>query len=71
MLDQVEQVCLAQEDPWVLAGDSAGGGLALAAAFRLRDAAAPHTQPLRALRAQGGLSGSPGLRSTGGTLALQ
>ena len=39
-LDQVVQVCLAQDDPWVLAGDSAGGGLALAAAFRLRDSAA-------------------------------
>lgn len=40
-LDQVLGACAALEGHWLLAGDSAGGGLALAAAMRLRDAGAP------------------------------
>jgi acetyl esterase/lipase len=40
-LEQVVAACATIEGDWVLAGDSAGGGLALAAAMRMRDAGAP------------------------------
>lgn len=40
-LEQVVAACATVEGDWVLAGDSAGGGLALAAAMRMRDAGAP------------------------------
>ena len=40
-LDQVLAVCARMQGDWVLAGDSSGGGLALATAFRLRDSGRP------------------------------
>lgn len=40
-LGQALAACALMDGPWVLAGDSSGGGLALATAFRLRDDRAP------------------------------
>lgn len=45
-LQQVLAACASMDGEWVLCGDSAGGGLAVAAAMRLRDAGA---RPPRAL----------------------
>jgi len=40
-LEQVVAACADLDGPWLLAGDSAGGGLAIAAAMRMRDEGAP------------------------------
>lgn len=40
-LEQVLAACAGMEGEWALAGDSAGGGLAIAAAMRMRDSRAP------------------------------
>lgn len=40
-LEQVLAACAGMDGEWTLAGDSAGGGLAIAAAMRMRDARAP------------------------------
>lgn len=46
-LEQVLRACMEMDGYWVLAGDSAGGGVALAATMRMRDSGM--TMPQRLL----------------------
>lgn len=50
-LNQVLEVTRTLAGQWFLAGDSAGGGLALGAAYRLRDTRAPVPRALVLIRA--------------------